>query len=426
MLLSFRVRNYRSIADEVVFSLRPVDAYHEQAENVVCLSRVKALNTIAIYGANASGKSNLVRAAGFMQHTIMRSNRMNSVDVFRIDPFLLDPAKRDEPSLFEMEFAIENKVYRYGFELTRTAVVSEWLFVSLGGTRTVERPLYLREGNELTRKSRTRMPEVAKFDMATLLPNALLLPRLDQLNGAVAKKLMRWFADLKILSASDTTGFNAYTTQALSDPTMHKAILQFVRLADRVVDDVQSETQDVDFSSLPPMLRRAVASGEAQVNAKREIVNLVRKDAEGNSVPFDLATQESEGTAKMFSLAGPIVDILANGYVAFVDELEAKLHPILTRKIIRMFSNPDINRHHAQLVFVSHDALQFKLGFGRLRRDQIWLCEKDARGRTDLYCISDVKSGARIRREEDFGKKYLEGRYGGVPVFPSAEVVRHE
>jgi len=426
MLLSFRVRNFRSIAGEVVLSLRPVDAYHELEENIITKARVKALNTVAIYGANASGKSNIVKAARFMQRTVMRSNRVNSVDSLHTDPFLLDPSMAAVPSLFEMEFVIDERVYRYGFELTDYAIQSEWLFTSLGGTRTVERPLFIREGNTLTRTNRRLMPETVKFDMSTLLPNALLLPRLDQLNGAVAKRMMRWFADLKVLSASNTSGFSEYTTHALSNQSMHDEILRFVRLADHVVDDVRSETQEMDFSTLPSVLRRAVASGEAQIATKRQIVNMMRKDVDGNSVTFDLSTQESEGTAKMYSLAGPLVDILKNGYIAFVDELEAMLHPILTRKIIRMFSNPEINGNSAQLVFVSHDALQFKMGFGRLRRDQIWLCDKDSRGRTDLYCISDMKSNARIRREEDFGRKYLEGRYGGVPVFASAEVVRHE
>lgn len=411
MLLSFRVRNFRSIAGEAVLSLRPVDAYHEWPGTVVVLPRFNVLTVAGIYGANASGKSNIVRAARFMRHTVLRSTRMGSVDSLCTEPFALDTEHRSAPSLFEMAFEIDGRVYRYGFELTAERILSEWLFVSLGGARSVERPLFIREGGALVKISERAMPEAAKLDMMTVLANTLVLPRLDQLNGMTAKAVMKWFSDMRVLSGSNSDGFARYTADLLSNAASHDSIISFLRLADRIIVDAHAE--EVEDSLFPP----SWAHEKKTVRFRRNVIQIARRDASGNNVSFDMDRQESEGTAKMFGLAGPLTDILRNGYTAFIDELESKLHPMLTRKIIRLFTNPTTNPKHAQLVFVSQDALQFKLGFGRLRRDQIWFCEKDDWGRTDLYCLSSVKSGASIRKDEDLGKKYLEGRYGGIPEF---------
>ena len=421
MLLAFRVRNFRSIAGEAVLSLRPVDAYHEWPGTVVALPRFNVLTVAGIYGANASGKSNIINAARFMRRTVLRSTRMGSVDSLRTEPFALDEKCRLAPSLFEMEFEIDGRVFRYGFELVAEQILSEWLFMSLGGARSVEKPLFIRDGGALVKVNKKAMPEVTKLDMTTVLANTLVLPRLDQLNGMTAKAVMKWFFDMRVLSGSDTDGFARYTADLLSNVASHDSIIGFLRLADRIIVDAHAE--EVEESLAPP----SWASDKKPVRFRRNVIQIARRDASGNNVSFDMDWQESEGTAKMFGLAGPLTDILRNGYTAFVDELEAKLHPMLTRKIIRLFTSPMTNPKHAQLVFVSQDALQFKLGFGRLRRDQIWFCEKDDRGMTDLYCLSSVKSGASIRKEEDLGKKYLEGRYGGIPEFVRQDgVLPHE
>ena len=417
MLLSFRVRNYRSIAKEALLSLQPVTAFHEQPENIQSCERFSALNVVAIYGANASGKSNLVKAAAFMRKTLLHSSRVGSVDELHVEPFMLDKQIAASPSLFEMTFAVGSQVYRYGFELTNTTVESEWLFVSNGGKRSVEKTLFIRQKNGFLKKNLTGMPELGSFDINTLLANALVLARLDQLNGKTAKMIMRWFSDLRVLSGSSMAGFDTYTLNELANPTHRRDVLDFIRLADRVIEDVKSESQEIDLPDIPAALRRIIVVNNPGGHAVREIVQVMRRDSTGDMISFDMGRQESEGTMKMFALAGPFTDILRNGYVAFVDELEAKLHPILTRRIIMMFNDPKINSHNAQLIFVSHDALQFKQGFGRMRRDQIWFCEKNHLGMTDLYCLSDFKNGIRVRQEEDFGKKYLEGRYGAVPEF---------
>ncbi len=414
MILSFRVKNFRSFAEDAVLSMRPVKAYKERKENICRQNNVDVLKIAGVYGANASGKSNLVKAIRTMCRILLRSLRRSSVDDIEAEPFELDADKRTSQTEFDMEMLIGNHVYRYGFSVTKQAVSSEWLFRSLGGQRSVERILFIREGNALLESNKQSLPELKAFKMKTLLPNSLLLPRLDQLNNAVAKGIMQWFYNVRVLSGSRSSDYDRYSARHFGDPLFHDTMMRIMRFADSSIADVDVDMRDVGMDEMPPRFRMRLPK-DTEMSLEARLVWVKRYGKQGDMIPFDLEEKESEGTIKMFELSGPLTDILNTGSILVIDEMEAKLHPLLTRKLVGLFRSAEWNPRNAQLVFVTHDATLLR--HAGLRRDQIWFCEKNRACESELYCLSEVKSDEKARQEDNLEKKYLEGRYGAVPRF---------
>ena len=414
MLQSFRCSNFRSFQREASLSLEPVVAFHEHEDNVFLDGKFRVLGQAAIYGANASGKSNIVKAIGFMRYFVLESSRLGSIDSIPVEPFLLNQENRSRPSLFEASFVLGGTSFRYGFLVTRNDVEEEWLYVS-DGPRKKDRLCFERLGKSIQYGSgmpgsgRKAVPE------NSLLPNALLLPRLDQNNIDTAKAVMRLFSELVVLSGSNDELFEDYTSKALSSTIAHDSIVGIVRLADKTIVDIGVNRKTIPVGALPPAIRSALPSRIVERESfDKNLVSMIRPDTQGASVPFDMERFESEGTMKMFRLSGPFHDILENGRTAIVDELEAKLHPHLVRKILSLFQSGETNPKHAQLVFVTHDT--HLLSFGNLRRDQVWFCEKDASGASDFYALAEMK-GIQIRKSANFERQYINGRYGAIPFF---------
>lgn len=418
MILSFRVKNFRSFAEDAVLSMRPVKAYKERPENIFRQNNVDVLKIAGVYGANASGKSNLVKAIRAMRKILLGSLRRSSVDDIEAEPFELDVDKRTSPTEFDMEMLIDNHVYRYGFSVTKQAVSSEWLFRSLGGQRSVERVLFIREANTLLESNKQAMPELKAFDMKTLLVNSLLLPRLDQLNNVVAKRIMRWFYDVHVLSGSYSSDYGGYSASHFDDDDFHGKMMRILQLADSSIEDVSVKKQEMYVRELPIHIRMKLPRDAKGMSVESQTVLVSRRDSNGERVSFDIDEKESEGTRKMFELSGPLTDILNTGSILVIDEMEAKLHPLLTRKLVGLFRSAEWNPKNAQLVFVTHDATL--LLHAGLRRDQIWFCEKGRSCASELYCLSEVKASEKARREDNLEKKYLEGRFGAVPRFADA------
>lgn len=420
MLISFRMENFRSFAEQAMISMRPVKAYGEHLENQVEVDGCTLLKVAAIYGPNASGKSNVVKGFATMRRLVLGSLQLSSVDALKVEPFELDVEKMDAPTLFEISILLRGRICRYGFAATHERIFAEWLGMSRVGSRVVERMLFAREGNSLDSFSRRSLPELVKMDMSTLLPNALLLPRLDQLNNAVAKAVMRWFKNMAVLSGSESSMYGRYSSEHIGDDLFHERMMQFIRFADSSISDVSTRIQEMRWEDLPSEIRNRRVRPKGFVSAEAVEVFVARHNRQGDVVSFEIDDKESEGTAKMFELSGPLTDILNTGSVLVIDEMEAKLHPLLTRRIVRVFNSAVTNPHNAQLVFVSHDATL--LHSARLRRDQVWFCEKDRFGASSLYCLAEIRSTAKARREDNLEKKYLEGRFGAIPRFPKEGV----
>jgi len=415
MLIEFSVGNYRSFKDQVTFSMVAANLVSKDKkidENNVFIvdDELTLLKSAAIYGANASGKSNLAKALGFMRWFIINSSKeTQSTEKIGVKQFKLSTETSAKPTFFEIVFLMNQKKYRYGFEATRDEVISEWLFYvpKLRETKLFERKFdgfsvskaYKADG--LQQKTRR---------------NALFLSVSAQFNVEIAESILGWLTSkVKVVSGLDDRGYRGYTVSCLMDNDNKDEILQLLKKLDLGFSNVKVEESEITADLLPGELPDEIKSfilknGGGKVTF---IQTMHRKfDGKGNSVStelFDLDNQESEGTQKVFALAGPLVDTLKDGKVLIIDEFDARIHPLISRAIVELFNSNETNPNNAQLIFMTHDTnlLSNKL----FRRDQIWFTEKNRYGATDLYSLAEYK----VRNDASFESDYIKGKYGAIP-----------
>lgn len=422
MLIEFSVSNYRSFKDEVSFSMVASSLKERSAElnenNIFAAhAGVELLKSAAIYGANASGKSNLIGAihfmAGFVRNSHKSSDPTGGIDV---EPFRLSTQTEDGPSSFEIIFITEGKRYRYGFEVTSERVEAEWLYVA---PKVRESRLFERDGDKI--KLGDKFKGEGRDLIERTRPNALFLSVVAQFDGETAQEVLSWFRSLGIATSLShlNMGMRLFTESMLDDKDSAQAIGSLIKRLDLGIDNLQIEKRVSPPEPLPQEapeeLRTALEPflnlvGEQEQTTVRTIHRKV--DDEGRLVEselFYLDRHESEGTKKLFSLSGPLIDTLKSGDVLIIDELDARLHPLLTREIVSLFNDPEHNRNNAQLVFVIQDTnlLDNQL----LRRDQIWFVEKDRQGASYLYSLAEFK----VRNDATYEKDYIQGRYGAIP-----------
>lgn len=422
MLIEFSVSNYRSFKDEVTFSMVASSLKARNAElnenNLFDThGGVKLLKCAAIYGANASGKSNLIGAIHFMVSFVRRSHiSSDPTGGIDVEPFRLSTQTDSEPSSFEIVFVTEGKRYRYGFEVTTERVLAEWLYVA---PKVRESRLFERDEDEITLGDRFK-GEGRDLDEKTR-PNALFLSVVAQFDGETAQEVLSWFRSLGIATSLShlNMGMRKFTESMLGDEESAQAIGSLIKRLDLGIDHLRIEKRVSSPEPLPKEapeeLRTALEPflklvGEQEKTTVRTVHR--KLDDEGRpdeSELFYLDRHESEGTKKLFSLSGPLIDTLKSGDVLIIDELDARLHPLLTREIVRLFNDPVQNRNDAQLVFVVQDTnlLDNQL----LRRDQIWFVEKDRQGASYLYSLAEFK----VRNDATYEKDYIQGRYGAIP-----------
>ena len=418
MLIEFTVGNFRSFKEQETFSMVAANLTSPDprldTENVIPIDKdLKLLTSAAIYGRNSSGKSNLLAALRFMREFVLNSSRdTQATDAIHTEPFRLSTETRDKPSFFEIAFIVEGKRYRYGFEVNAERVISEWLFT----VPTIrEAMLFQREGAEIDVSSRFK--EGRGLQERTR-PNALFLSVAAQFNGEVANQIVRWFSTLDLFGLEDWH-LHLTTYHFLAGQEEKQKIIRLVKQLDLGIQGIHIEEgpfgDELNFSiteeGFSPERRRAFQAAVA-LRDRRVLTEHGVYDADGKlsaSEAFDLQGQESEGTKKLFAMAGSLVNALDVGLTLFVDELDVKLHPLITRAVISLFNSKETNPKGAQLIFATHDAnlLDNRL----LRRDQIWFVEKDRYGASHLVSLAEY----RVRKEASFEKDYLQGRYGGVP-----------
>lgn len=395
MLLEFTVGNFLSFKGKKTLSLLS-GSISEYKENVVKEGKFKVLRSAVIYGANSSGKSNLIKALDFMITTVKKSSKLNSTDKLNVRPFLLNKDTESAPSSFEILFVKDGIRYRYGFELDNEKIHSEWLFILNKGSRK-EDLYFIRNIDGI---GVTDLFSEAKAFIENTRDNGLFISLLDQLNIGVAKIIMRNFTRINVQSGLDHERSISMTSVIHQDESYEDIIEKFiVRL------NLGFETFVIDPDSSK--------SFKDRINTIHNVY-----DDKGNKVgvrDFKLIDQESSGTNKVFDLAGYIAFTLYFGLQLIVDELDAKLHPILTQEIIKLFNNKESNANNAQLIFTTHDTNL--LGANLFRRDQIWFTEKDNYEATDLYSLLEFKDedGNTIRKDRSFEKDYIRGRYGAIP-----------
>lgn len=416
MLLEFSVGNYRSFKSKTTLNLTAT-ALKEQADtNIFSTERYKLLKGAVVYGANASGKSNLIMAMSTMRRLVLQSFGQSSTDELDITPFLLSADTENAPSLFEVVFVIDNIHYRYGFEVDDHKVHFEWLFET---QKRVEKPLFIREldGIEVMTKA---FPEGRDLEKRTR-DNALFLAVVDQFNGKTAKKIMQWFNNLITVSGLSHEGYKGVTFRMLDDKSTQRILLDFYKRLDLGFDDIAVSKKLFDPKELPGDMPEALVKqlvtdleGAFRIDIKTIHQKYDTKNKAIGTVEFDMRSQESAGTNKLFNISGPVFDVLNKGGALVVDELDSSLHPLLTLAITKLFHSRKFNPNNAQLIFTTHDTNL--LYYGKYRRDQIYFVEKDKYGASAVYSLVEYKeAGKTVRKDRSFEKDYIEGRYGAIP-----------
>ncbi len=419
MLLEFSCANFRSINRKCTISLEGQGIADEPKTNFVLLDKkVKVLKTVALYGANSSGKSNVVRAFAVMMKHIRDSVRLNDNDKLHYDPFRLSSV-RGKPTFFEVRFTDDEKAYRYGFEFDSELIYGEWLYRSSIGGRT-EKALFIRTKEGIGVDEKFFSEGMGKEENTN--DNRLFLSLCAQLGGKLSRQIINKFSYMNVISGIYDQGYTDYSKNMLH---RHLAgfdeAVSFFRDMHLGFDEIETVEKEFDDSMLPPDMPNVVKAEVFKAMRGRRDVNLYschkiydKRGKVTGKISFDI-DEESEGTKKLIRLSGPIFETLVNGRVLWVDELDAKMHPLISQYVVELFNNPDTNPHNAQLIFTTHDThlLSSKL----LRRDQIWFTEKDAKEQTDLYNMMDIElpDGSKPRADSNFERNYIAGRYGAIP-----------
>lgn len=446
MLIEFRVKNFKSFKTEQVLSLVSTGAKDKTLPDNIIQAAIKSgktqetelplVSTAVIYGANASGKSNLIDAIKFAEKFVTNQHgfspgRKKNTNFIPVEPFLLSKDAVSKPVEFWLTFILEGVRYQYGFSVDREKVYAEWLIAFPNGIaqtwfeRTIqdaqaEKPEYnwhFQAGKY--RKSRNDIKGKTR-------PDALFLTIAAEFNDEPLIRVQNWFLhNLHYIYSNNCNFFKGYTSNSImEDPNKKHQIANLLREADLGLAGL--EIEKTETAILPPDLPADLPDEliEPLTIIRQQLINRL-KDSEAKEVKFDLKLshytedsdwtvpfpleKESFGTQRLFELSGLLLDVLDNGYTLFIDELEANLHPLLVRKLIGFFGDKNINLKGAQLIFTTHNVNL--LDEDILRRDQVWFVEKHRDGSSNLYPLTDIQP----RKGEALEKNYLEGRYGAIP-----------
>lgn len=414
MLIEFTVGNYLSIKDRQTLRL-DASSISEYKDQLINAGRYQLLRSAVIYGANASGKSNVLKAMATMGYIVITSAERSSTAEIEVEPFLLNTETEKAPSYFEIVFVLNGNRYRYGFEADRKVIQAEWLYAA---KKEQEKPLFLREkdgievfasfkeGKGLEEKTRN---------------NALFLAVCDQFNGQIAEQIFEWFNKLLPVSGIGHDRFRSALLRLIEAPPIQERLMNVVTQLNLGFSDVHLQKEKIDDAALlaMPTETRRIYLDLLQGQRTVDIMTVHKKYDSNNrfvdNVIFDLQTRESSGTNKFFDLLAPIYLAILDRGILVIDELDAKLHPLMTQAIIRTFNDPELNPNNAQLIFATHDTNL--LTYGGFRRDQIYFTEKDQYGATCMYSLVEYQeeNGDKVRKDRSFEKDYIQGRYGAIP-----------
>lgn len=410
MLVEMSISNFRSFKDRQTFSLVK-NKSSELPTNAFAVSGMRnfhLLHAAAIYGPNAGGKSNLLRSLYVMKQIVTTSSQRNNT--LPITPFRLDNEKRTQPSEFEVVVVVDGIRYQYGFSASEDKIFAEWLYAFPKGRaqKWFERIRNPHTGRDDWQFSTQLLGSKQVWKDATR-DNALFLSTAVQLNSTQLKPLFDWFD--KTIRFADSRWFRPGYSASLCSKEKKESVLKFLQAADLNIHDIQIRTEEpqsmVLLDDMPEALRELLLK---RMEGKRFIsIHTVHTNNDGADVVFDL-TDESDGTQKLFALAGPWMDVLVNGNILLIDELHDNLHPHLVRFLVSLFHNEKINQKNAQLIFTTHDTSMLDQHI--MRRDQIWFCERNKEQATQLYPLTDFSPK---KGKENLETAYLSGRYGALP-----------
>ncbi|EDN70308.1 conserved hypothetical protein [Beggiatoa sp. PS] len=419
MLLEFSVKNFLSIKDEVIFSLYASSEIkgHEKRNLIPVVEGQHILKTAVVYGANASGKSNLIKAMGFMGSVIANSLKLNPnepiVSSQNYPSFQLHSETAKMPVEMEISFLYQDVYYRYGFALDAHKIHREWLYSAPQENESLLFERRLEKGEY--KYTSDNFLIVKDFTKEHILPiNTLLLAVLAKFTDSPARRVMEWMGNtFNVISSFDEETYEGFTYSKLDEEDYRTEILNFLKVADVGIEDVFLKSVTVaDLpNDIPKKWRKQLKQLVSTEEAKRVVFQHSIFDDNGKVLGQKDWGQnhESAGTQKLFALSGPLIETLRNGEILVIDELDAKLHPMMMRFLLDLFHSPAHNPHGAQLIFATHDTQLLSPRF--FRRDQVWFTEKNSYGATELYSLADFE----LEDAADFSRDYFQGRYNAVP-----------
>lgn len=420
MLIQFNFKNFKSFRNEASLDLSAAKMT-EFSDRVVSEGNDKILPMAAIYGANASGKSNIYNAFEYMADYVVESfkygDEEEKFEEYRPTPFLFDSVSNDAESSFEVYFTIPGdkaeKTYNYGFCVDRHGVTEEWLN-SKAKTARKYTSIFYRSTEENT-LDLSGLPKSSRDNIQVALEKQVLIVSLGaKLKVTKCKDIRDWFMANEFADFGDPFT-NFFLSRRLpkgfvDDASVQKKVIEYFASFDEHIKDFEIEKLPHDADSKEETYK----------------ISSLHKKIDSDTFAAIPLSMESAGTLKMFALYPELQDVLEKGSVFFIDELNARLHPLLVRNFLLTFLNPEINTKHAQLIFTTHDTWQ--LSNQLLRRDEVWFTEKDEQGISKLYSLADFvdESGTRIRKDESYEKNYLIGKYGAIPTLKSIDIFKDE
>lgn len=429
MLLEFRVSNFRSVGEEQILSLVPTKSQKEYKENIISNGKYASLNGLVMYGANGSGKSNIIRAMGVMTDIIRMSARASSTTKLPYDPFILRDGFSGQDTKFEISFVVNTFRYRYGFCYNVTSITKEWLFRKAVGRET---RLFERQADIIDVSSGFNgSQKLVDLAIEATRDNTLFLSTCDMLNVEDAKIIISWISKLNIINGVHTQPLEIQTASLLQNPIYSNKIKEYLKSICLNIKDVEVKTKEFEDSDLPSNMSEDIRNAFIQELRGKHQIKILAKHTiydrnarpSSNQMTWDWDERESSGSQKAMHMSGPILWTLATGGILVIDEMEAYLHPIMTLNTIEAFLNANSNSNHAQLILATHDTNL--LNNAKFRRDQIYFAEKNKWESTEIFSLSDFryigeKNGDTIseteRPDTDKEKRYIEGRYGAIPM----------
>ena len=395
MLIAFNYKNFKSFKNEKRLDMEAT-ALKEHEYNVVKMKNVNLLTMAAIYGANASGKSNVLQAFEYMKNMILINNDSMEYSQIKEENIYSFMMNKDPISLEVEILSKDGKIYKYGFESLNDKIKSEWMY-----EKKINKfyTIFERKENSVLVKSNNKNNRYDNLDDKTLFLS--IYSKIDKKNSDF-NNVYQWFINTDYLDLENIKieNFidNTISTKILSDSNYKSELQSFISALDLGIEKIRTIPASRNDSSK--------SKGIVKVELLHRVANNKIK-----SLPLEL---ESNGTRKMIYLFDYLIYALKNGMTLFIDDLDTKLHPLLTRYIINLFHNKEINISNAQLIYTTHDITN--LNKETFRRDEIWFTEKDDDGVSEIYSLSDYKiDNVKIRNDATFNKDYLTGRYGAIP-----------
>lgn len=401
MLIEFTVGNYLSFAEKKTISLASAGIREFVKENTLKVNGLQLLKSALIYGPNASGKSNLLKALRALQKIVLTSIKNSPGQSLPVESFKLSADSENEPSFFEIAFAAGEKKYRYGLTCNKDSIFTEWLYEIKPST---EELIFARDSKSINIGKRYKsMQKLSRFTR----PNVAFVSVLYQFNDITGTRITEWFSKIQIILTSDIIQAEEKLHELINSKNKEKlnVVSKYFNLG---ISDFESIWEDSGIKD--PIWR-----DEIIIRTQHE-----KRDANGKMIGFtglNFNEHESAGTKRLIYILVLLLSESSAPGILVLDEIESSLHPVLVVRLINFIHEDLMKTASKQYIFTTHDTNILR--YANLRRDQIYFTEKNRFGATDLYSLVEFKSDkkGKIRSDESYDRNYLKGKYGAIPFF---------